>query len=170
MKKTFITLFIALAAVTAIAASNGMKDDKYNEVKALVDEYDGKPGFEVQSLNSVGLDLMINVARAEADDAEDRRELRALKGLIALIVVDYEETFPADRMEFIGKLGMILQKYDKIMEIREDGDKVDIYGIISPNGKAVKDFILHVPGEQTLICALGTVDLRDIGALTDVED
>ena len=59
---------------------------------------------------------------------------------------------------------------EKIVEVKDDGDSVDIYGTLSKDGEKIRDIIIHVPEESSILCIFGTVDINDLGKVMKAAD
>ncbi len=149
-------------------ASAGERKFKTREIIGLVNEYKSEQGFDVVSVGSFGLGLVKLVAKMEADTEEDRQALRILDNINKVLVVEYEGASDAVRTAFGSKLGHILENAEKVLEVKEDGENLNIYGTSADDGGSIDDLMIYVPEDCTLICILGSVSMEDIGSLVEM--
>ena len=160
MKKTLIIIAMVLGTVCCTWAG------KPSEVSALARQYGSKDGFEVVSMGRVLISALGVAASMDKDlDAEDRAALNAFKGIKKLTVVDFEDASEADKNSFRGKLESILGNMELILEAKDSGDVVKIYG--HDDGKNLRDIVIYCPGEA-LISVNGSIALENIGKLMEV--
>jgi len=88
-----------------------------------------------------------------------------MDGVKKFVVVDYDDASQKVKDEFNAKVARILEKSEILMEAKDDGDLVKIYGNTSEGGKKVSDLVIYVPNDGALICISGTVDMDDINGI-----
>lgn len=160
MKKTLIIIAMVLGTVCCTWAG------KPSEVSALARQYGSKDGFEVVSMGRVLISALGVAASMDKDlDAEDRAALNAFKGIKKLTVVDFEDASEADKTAFCAKLDSVLEKMELILEAKEDGDVVKIYGY--DDGTSLHDIVIYCP-DEAVICVNGSIALENIGKLMEV--
>ena len=49
-----------------------------------------------------------------------------------------------------------------IMEIKDEGETLNLYGTSSDDGSSIEDIILYVPEDHTLICLFGSISSQKI--------
>lgn len=157
MKKTLIIIPLIICTVFSACAVSPAR------VSALAREYNGREGFEVVSMGRFLISAAGIVAKAEADP-EDRAALNAFKGIKHLTIVDFEDASAADKNSFQKKLDGIFEKMELILEAKEDGDDVKIFG--KADGEKLRDIIIYCK-DEALICVNGCIDMDKIGALID---
>lgn len=135
-----------------------------SEVSSLAHEYSRKDGFEVISVGKILLNALGAAARIEADE-EDRAALDAFKGIRKLTVVDFEDASGPDKASFCNRVDKLLQGMELILEAKDSGDVVKIYG--RDDGSKLHDIIIYCP-EEALICVNGSIAMEDIGRLMEV--
>lgn len=160
MKKAFITLLVALAALCSAWAGTPSK------INSLARQYRSQDGFEVVQLGRLALSGIRSVALMSKDlDAEDRAALKAFKGIKHITIVDFEEASEAEKTRFCQKLDRILDKMELILEARDSTESVRIYGV--DDGKRIKDVVL-LSSDGDLISVSGSVDLDQLGSLMEI--
>jgi hypothetical protein len=114
-------------------------------------------------LGGPALLLLKTVARAEADDPEDRAAMDLFNGLKRLTVVDFSEAAPEKREKFLRKALRILEKEEILMEVKDAGEKLSIYGTSSRDGSRYQDIILLA--DDALISIKGSIRADQVGEL-----
>lgn len=166
MKKKIVLLVIVILTVCSSMNAIG----KNTRIHALVNSYKGREGFEVLNIRRPMLNLL-KVAAFYSDGDEDSKAVKdMLKGIKRITIVDYEDSEPEVKSEFSRKVSQILSKEDLLMEAKDDGDHVKIFGILSEDGSTLKDFILHEEDGGTLISVIGTIKLEQIDLLMKQAD
>lgn len=166
MKKKIVLLVIAILTVCGSMNAIG----KNTRLQALINSYKGEEGIEVLNIRRPMLNLL-KVAAFHSDEDEDTKAfIQMLKGIKRITIVDYDDSSPEIKSEFSSKLSKILSKEDLLMEAKEDGDHVKIFGILSEDGSTIKDIILHETDGGTLISVIGTIRLDQIDLLMKQAD
>lgn len=136
MKKEIITLFLALATCLGAWAGNPAK------IESLVGQYKGHLGFEVVTLGRVGMNMLRSAAILSGDlDRDEREALKHLSGIKKIVAVDFDDASFTTRASFTEKLEKILAGMELLVEMRDDGDTVRIYGI--DDGSYIRDCVLY---------------------------
>jgi len=166
MKKKIVLLVIAILTVCGSMNAIG----KNTRLQALINSYKGQEGVEVLNLRRPMLNLL-KVAAFYSEGDEDAKALKEmLKGIKRITIVDYEDSAPEVKSEFSQKVSKILSKEELLMEAKDDGDHVKIFGILSEDGSTIKDIILHEADGGTLISVIGTIRLDQIDLLMKQAD
>ena len=156
MKKLLITLTILLTGTLAWAGNPAAK------VQTLVNEFRHNEGFDGITLGPLGLSLVKTLALSDSDmDAEDREVLKAFTHIRRLSILDFEDARPDVKERFVSRVKKILEGMELILEAKDDGSRLSIYGI--DNGKEIKDCVLFDPS-GTLICVRGSVTVEKLMA------
>lgn len=156
MKKTLLTLTILLISATLSWAGGPAK------VQSLIKQYRDKDGFETVSIGPMGMLLAKTVTKLSSDiDKEDLEILRSFDSIRRLTIVDFSDADSTVRSRFTKKLDKALKGMDLILEAKDEGDALSIYGV--DNGKRVRDCILY-SADGTLICVRGSIDLEKMMA------
>ena len=158
MKKILITLFMVLCLVPAAWAGNPS-----GKIRTLVNEYRDEPGVEVVDLGGLGLGLLRAAARTQAKDAEDRMALDVLRGIKRLTVLDFSDAALGVKDRFFRKANRILDQDDLLLEARDGGETVRVYGLSSADGNLLEDII--VLAEDALISVKGKIRMDQVGEL-----
>ena len=158
MKKILITLFMVLCLVPAAWAGNPS-----GKIRTLVNEYRDEPGVEVVDLGGLGLGLLRAAARTQAKDAEDRMALDFLRSIKRLTVLDFSDAALNVKERFFRKANRILDQDDLLLEARDGGETVRVYGLSSDDGNLLEDII--VLAEDALISVKGKIRMDQVGEL-----
>lgn len=113
---------------------------------------------EIVKVGSVGMSLLKFAARISAEDEEDRDALRAMNGIKSISVMDYSECRAGDRDAISARIDHMLAGKTPIMEVKDDGEAMFIYGVVSEDGGQIKDFVLYIPSDCALIGIFGSID------------
>ena len=158
MKRILITLCMALCLVGEAWAGN-----PGGKLRSLVSSFKGTEGFDVVDLGGPAMLLVKAAARAEVDDPEDRAAMDLFKGLKRLTVVDFSEAAPEKREKFLRKALRILEGEEILMEVKDAGEKLSIYGTSSKDGSQYHDIILLA--EDALISIKGSIRAEQVSEL-----
>ena len=110
------------------------------------------------------------IAKASADSPEDREMLDILNNLNRILVVEYEDAGQSGRDSFNRKMEGILEGREKIMEIKDEGETLNLYGTSSDDGSSIEDIILYLPEDHTLICLFGSNSSQKIADIVRNQD
>lgn len=160
MKKVLATLLTALCVTSCVWAGTPSR------VESLVKEYRQNDGFEVLSLGRFGLSLLKIAAAASGEmDEEDRAILAQFNNIKGITIVDFEDASEAVKADFAGKLEKMLGKMELILEAKDSGEAVRIYGV--DNGNSIGDCILY-SRNGALICTRGSIETDKLGELLEM--
>lgn len=186
MKKTITILLIAVmtagTGLTACSSSAGKKDAETaaaikmeaehrnvnsGAVTGLIKEYNLTEGFDVVSVGGLGLGLIRMIANASMDE-EERAALELMDELRRIVVLDYEDADPVKRESFTRRMTDILDGAEKIMEVKDEGDILNIYGTCADDGDSIDDLIIFSPGDYSLIYLLGSISAQKMADLIEM--
>ena len=154
MKKLFLALVLTLQMVgCAMAGPAGVLN--------LVNQYRYREDVDVISVGPMGMSLLRVVAGASSGLDKDILDLLSItKGIKRITIVDFEDS--SIREDLAWKLERELEGMDLIMEAKDDGECVRIFG--RDDGECIRDFLLYT-SEGTLIMTRGKVNADKIIAL-----
>ena len=173
MKKIIaILLFVALmtGGVVPGNAATGKKKVNSGAVASLVREYNLVEGFDVVSVGGLWLGLIRLVAKVSVETEEEKAALEIMDNIHKVIVVDYEEADQQRKASFEREMKRLLDGSEKILEVKDDGYVVNVYGICSKDGGKIDDLIVFTPGESALVCLFGSISSQQIGDLVKMSD
>ena len=163
MKKIiFATLSILIASFVSIAAnrSTGTKN-----IINTISDYKNVPGIEVTSIGKLGLGMVKAAGILSADSEEDKAIFALLTDANKLLVLDYKDATAAKQKELNSKLSKLLNNVEKILEFKDEEETVNIYGTAVNGGEHIKDLMIFIPEDYTLICILGSISTERIADL-----
>lgn len=163
MKKILITLMMLLSLGTVALAG-----EPNRQLRNLVSDYRGTQGFDVVDLGGVSLSLLKAAAKTAAKTPEDREALRLFNGLKRLTIVDFSEAAPEVKDKFLRKVNRILRSGEMLLEAKDGGETVRIYGTSSDDGNLLEDVAL-LAGEA-LIFVRGSIRADQVAALMKQAD
>ncbi len=169
MKRIIIVLTaVAVMAGTAFDAAARGRRTNSSEVVELIRSYNHEEGFEFVSVGNMGLGLMKMIARAAAETEEEKAAVNMIKGIGKIYVVEYEDAAQGMKDSFNQKVSRVLDGAEKILEVKDDGETVNIYGTSADDGETISDLMIYVPEECALVCLFGTISSKNIADLIEV--
>ena len=169
MKKIISVIMLAVMTAGTVVCQAAAHKDKVNPsaIVALVEKYEGKEGFETVTFGNLAVSLVKLIANATALTPEDKAALDVMDGISKFIAVEYQGASASEKASFNKEVTALLGDAEKIVEVKDAGDSVDIYGTLSKDGEKIRDIIIHVPEESSLVCIFGTVDIKNLGAVIE---
>lgn len=167
MKRFLIMLILAVLPLTGTAGT-GKKAVRREVVTNLISQYRHYDGFEVVRLGPLALSAARSISKVALAAEGDKETLNALKlagGIRKLAIVEYEDCEENIRNSFNSKLGGILKDAEVLMEVRDEEDTVRMYGVVDDDASSVRDLILFIPEDCTLICLFGTVSMDAVSGI-----
>ena len=166
MKKCLLLLFL-LGPIAAMAASPEGRIPK-TQISTFISEYSHCEGVDVLRLGRLATGAVKGVVRVAAvKDPDARDALRLMKGVKSLYVFDYASCEPALRDRIGRRLDRIFHDTELLMEVNDEGDQMQIFGLYDEQTDAVRDFVLYTPTDCTLICVFGSLSMKTISRLAD---
>jgi hypothetical protein len=158
MKKILFTLCMVLCLVPAARAA-----EQPEQIRTLVNEYRDEPGVEVVDLGSIALGLLRATIRTQAGNEQDRKALDVLRSIKRLTVMDLSDAAPDVRERFLRKAKQALAGEEMLLEAKDGGENVRVYGVSSADGSVLHD--ITVLADDALICIKGKIRMHQIGEL-----
>lgn len=166
MKKIIIVI-LALGAAMSICFADGRSTNTQNII-STISEYKEESGVEVISIGKFGIGLAKFVADLSVETEEERAALALLNDINRVVVVDYEDASEASRHALTSKLSDLFSRSEKIMEVKDDEDTVNIYGTSVNGGESIDDLMFFIPADCTLICILGSISSERMADLIKI--
>ena len=163
MKKLLISLMMVLS-LSATAWAGG----QHTKLRNLVADYKLNKGFEVVDIGTVGMGLLKMAARISVDNEEDRQALELFKHIKRLTVVDFSDAEPDTRDRFLHRANSILSEGEMLMEAKDNGETVRIFGTSSDDGTLLED--VAILAGDALIFIRGYIRTDQIEALMKQAD
>ena len=166
MKKIiFVTLSFLIAAFVGIAANRNVDT---SIILNTISDYKHVSGVQVISIGKLGLGLAKVAANLSAESEEDKAALAILNGINKVVVFNYEEAPEAKQKELNSKLSQLFNNAEKILEVKDEEDTVNIYGTSVNGGESIDDLMIFIPEDYTLICVLGSISAERIADLIKI--
>lgn len=171
--KHLLVILLALASFTCFAGSRRAAAPARDAVRAdritsLISEYSAKDGFEVIRVGRLGTSIvkrLVKFGLTYDNDTEAKEFLKAVDGIRKLAIVEYDDCSQADKDSFNRKVQRLLKDDSLIMEAKDEGNAVKIYGVIDDKSDKIGNFVLYAPSESALICLFGTIPLSTISSI-----
>lgn len=135
---------------------------------SLINEFQSKENFEVVKVGSLGTAVIKAVTGISATrnlDEEAREALKALGGIKKVAIVEYEDSAEDVRSRFTRKLDRILANSEILVEAKDKDDIMRVYGVVNSDASLVKDVVIYVPSDCTLICLFGSVPMDSLNKI-----
>lgn len=180
MKRLFVTLFVLLS-VTAVCQArktpdrsriqlmvNDMRDEARRAGIDSERESVSLPGIKVVSEANIemvsigGIAMKLGKSIGGLD-----KDLPVARGIKSMMVVSYEDCPRHIKDKFNARMSNELRGCELLMEAKDNGSKVSIYGTTTNDGERVNDIIMFVPDDGALICFFGTIDSGDLADLVE---
>lgn len=161
-----LVIVMAGAGISHAAAPSGKLDK--DAMSALISKYQENEGFTIVSFGNVAMGFVKMLANATAQTKEDKEALDILDGIHKFVVVEYAGASDEKKAAFGKELSELLKDAEKIIEVKENGDNLDIFGTISKDGKRIQDFIINAQNGHSVICFFGSIKIEDLGGVMDV--
>lgn len=149
----------------SILSSQSKPGSQKDRISSIISEYRGSEGFEIVSVGSLGTSIMKKIAAFAAvtsNDEEAKTLVKTIKGIKKIAVIDYEDCKDSIKDGINRKMNKALSDSELLMEIKDNEDNMQMYGVTDENGSAVRDFIMFSPGDCTLICLFGSIPLDEV--------
>lgn len=164
MKK--LLLLFALLLPLALNARPAGRNIPKAELSAIISEFRHCDGMEVVRIGRLGTAAIKALIRATASkDPEAREALDLVRGVRKLTVLQYDDCAPEVREQLGRRLSRALEGSDLLMEARDNGSSMRIYGVVDDVTGDVSNFVLHAPGECALIFIAGKVSADTLGKM-----
>ena len=160
MKKILLTLSLVLCLVPTAWAGNPA-----GKIRTLMNEFRDEPGFEVVDMGPLALGLIRAAARTEAKNDDDRKALQVFKDIKRLTILDFSDAEASRKEKFLRKAKRVLADEEMLMEAKDGGETVRIYGLSNAAGDILEDIIL-LAGDA-LISVRGKIRADLIGELVN---
>ena len=137
------------------------------EFEALNRDFSDRYGFESvhlgSFLTSVGK-TVIKTALLFENDTDAKAFKRMISSVKKIDVLEYEDGSAADQEELLERFHSIVGDSEPLLEAKEDGDTVLIYGHPDERSGKINDLIIHIIGEA-LVCLYGKLDIASVATV-----
>ena len=163
MKKVLI--FFALLIPLAAFAAEPAKGVSRTEITSIISDFRHYDGVEVVRLGRLATGALKSVIRVGGKgDSDTRLALDTIEGLKGLTILEYGEAPKDIRYRIDRRVERALQKCEMLMEAKEGDSRMQMFGQVDDKSGAVRDFVLYVPEDGTLICLFGKMSMEALKA------
>jgi len=158
--KSIITLFICAVLLTGCACNNNSaaKTAKSEVVSAMA-QFKGTDNVEVLEFSGPVLGL----GKLMLQQATEGIDTKSIKKVCILTGSDADES---TRESIMNSISNSLNGYELLLSAKDAEDKVDIY--TKMDGDFIKELILFVKNEATVIALTGNMSLDDIEDISNI--
>lgn len=165
--KKIILVILTIGAAMLTCFADGRNTNTQNIISAI-SEHSHDSGFEVISIGKFGLGLAKIVANLSVETEEEKAALALINDINKVVVVNYKDASETIRQTFSSKLSDLFSRSEKIMEVKDDEDTVNIYGTSVNGGESIDDLMFFIPADCTLICILGSISSERMADLIKI--
>ena len=132
------------------------------KIRTLMNEFRDEPGFEVVDMGPVALGLIRAAARGEVKTEDDRKALQVFKDIKRLTILDFSDAEASRKEKFLRKAKRVLAEEEMLMEAKDGGETVRIYGL--SNVSDILEDVIILAGDA-LISVHGKIRADLVGEL-----
>ena len=150
-----------------LAHTQGGKISK-RKVASVFSSFKNSKGVESLSLGRLGTSLLKGAAKlADDGDGDTRQALTAMKGLTGISILSYEEAEKPLQQKISSRLQSILADAELLMEAKDEGETVKIYGSVNEKTGKLSDVAFFAPSDCAFIFLSGSFDIEDLTKVLD---
>ena len=165
MKKILILILVCLISFTGIAF--GATSLTKARLTSLIKECRGIEGTEVVRLGNFVTGAVKGIVwLASTDDPDAKEFIRIFGGIKSISILEFEDCAPLDRVYISERIGRLLEDADVLVDIKDDGEHMCIYGVYDEEKNTVKDFVMYSQEECALICLFGKMSMDTVSELS----
>ena len=166
MKK--ILLILSFLLPLSAFAMQPSRTISRSDVSSIVSDFRHYDGVEVVRLGRLVTGAAKGVLRlAGGMDADAQQVISLMNGLNGLTILEYEDAAPEVRARLDNRIARVLRKSELLMEARENGNGVMMYGTVDEKSGKIRNFVMHSPDGCALICFFGTLSVDALKALME---
>ena len=133
---------------------------------SLIKECRGIEGTEVVRLGNFVTGAVKGIVwLASTDDPDAKEFIRIFGGIKSISIMEFEDCAPLDRVYINERIGRLLEDADVLVDIKDDGEHMCIYGVYDEEKNTVKDFVMYSQEECALICLFGKMSMDTVSEL-----
>ena len=130
-----------------------------------MNEFRDEPGFEVVDMGPVALGLIRAAARGEVKTEDDRKALQVFKDIKRLTILDFSDAEASRKEKFLRKAKRVLADEEMLLEAKDGGETVRVYGLSNAAGDILEDIVLLA--DDAIISVRGKIRADLIGELVN---
>lgn len=121
------------------------------------------------SIRGFGMKLVrwVVAASGDGDDEDVRRVAGLMSEIHGIIIADYEDCPQKVRDKFNKSIADAIGDCPVMMEVKDGGETMRIYGTSVNDGEDVQDVIIFAPESGSMMCFFGTIGVDDVAKLID---
>ena len=133
---------------------------------SLIKECRGIEGTEVVRLGNFVTGAVKGIVwLASTDDPDAKEFLRIFGGIKSISIMEFEDCAPLDRVYISERIDHLLKDAEVLVDIKDDGEHMCIYGVYDEEKNIVKDFVMYSQEECALICLFGKMSMDTVSEL-----
>lgn len=163
--KRILLIMTVLLAVPTFGRPSGDQIPKAR-IEAIISECRLYEGTDVVRLGRMATAAVKKVIRWSSDDDKETLALmEAARRVHGVSVLSFDDCSADTKSKIIKKLDGAFSKADVLMEIKDEGQNLKMFGIVDEKAGSVKDFVLYAPSDCSLICLFGTIPMDAVSTL-----
>jgi hypothetical protein len=161
-----LIIIIVIAFLPSFGAYVNAESKEMSKVNILVKEYSVEPDFQVLSFGRLGLSFVKALIKADMDK-DTRALLAAVRNVKRITIASYEDCDSSVKDRFASRLSRILDKDTLLLQAKDSGETVEIYGDTNSSEDAVTDLIINAPSSGALICIKGSIPMSEVARILE---
>ena len=163
MKRFLIAILILTASLSAAGDSISK-----SRLTATISDCRRYQGAEIIKLGRISTGAIKGMLRLISLSEPEAMELvHMMKGVTGLTVFDYSDCSERDIRAIDARLDNIFEGKEVLMEVSDDEDRLIAFGVVDDNSEWLRDFVLYVPSDCTLICVFGSIPVEKMIHIVD---
>lgn len=156
MKRLFLLLTLCLLLPMPQEAA---ARDTGRAMARLVKEFRHEEGFEMVDIGKLALSVMRATARRAADTPGEKETVAAFSGVTQLVIGNCSDCPEKVRNAFTTRVRKLLKGEDPLLEVKDQGDLLQIFGTVSEDAAEIRDVIIINVSDGDVICAFGSIPM-----------
>jgi len=105
---------------------------------------------------------LLNLGKAFLDETPVKGISSKVKKLSVLTA---EEASLEKKEEIFSKLDRALDGHELMLSAKDDGDNVDIYALLADSDSVIKELVIYVKSEATVVALTGNISMDDLAKI-----
>ena len=163
-----ILLLLPLGARAEKTVSKAKLDSFFEDAR----RFEGVEFVKLGRVATAALKSTIRLSVAcDGDADEDTRHFFSLmRGVTKIAILDYDDCSAEDKNFLTGRLSGLFEGSELLVEMRDEGETMQIYGVVDESGDTVRDFVLYNPSGCALICIFGKMSMKALSQMMEDND
>ena len=164
MRKKLLLILVGLMSFAGIAF--GATTLTKARLTSLINECRGIEGTEVVRLGGFTTGAIKGIIRiAGAGDPDTKEFFKIFGGIKSISIMEFEDCASVDRVYISERISRLLEDAEVLVDIKDDGEHICIYGVFDEEKNTVKDFVMYSREECALICLFGKISMDAVSEL-----